>query len=164
MAPGILNTIVQLLLQYPRYWWNEVNFSSTSITFDRFQIRSREGQGHDPHALQLRCPLQAQKRWNYNDNSLDLISVNCKIMGEPYLNACLMYVIFSSETSSSVPSAKMCDINKPILLHVILILTCKGLTPGQKSLVPIAYSLCIGDSDITDKCGYLTFSARCHAA
>ena len=35
MALGMLNTVVPLLWHYLRYWWNERNFSSTVITFDR---------------------------------------------------------------------------------------------------------------------------------
>ena len=35
MAPGILKTMVILLWQYLRYWWNKVNLSSTRITLDR---------------------------------------------------------------------------------------------------------------------------------
>ena len=35
MALGILNTMVVCLWHYLRYWWNETNFSSTRITFDR---------------------------------------------------------------------------------------------------------------------------------
>ena len=35
MVPGILNIMVTLLWQYLRYWWKEMNFSSTWITFDR---------------------------------------------------------------------------------------------------------------------------------
>ena len=34
----MLNTMVALLWQYPRYWWNRVNFSSTRITLTNFNI------------------------------------------------------------------------------------------------------------------------------
>ena len=35
MALGVLNTMITHVWQYLRYWWNEVNFSSARITFDR---------------------------------------------------------------------------------------------------------------------------------
>ncbi len=35
MAPGILNAMVRHLWLYLRYWWNEIDFSSAMITFDR---------------------------------------------------------------------------------------------------------------------------------
>ena len=38
MMPGILNTVVACLWLYLRYWWNEGNFSSTRITFDRLHL------------------------------------------------------------------------------------------------------------------------------
>ena len=34
MAPGVPNATIPRLSQHLRYWWNEVNFSSTRITFD----------------------------------------------------------------------------------------------------------------------------------
>ena len=38
MALGILNAMVPHLWQYLRYWWNEANFSSTRITFNRLYL------------------------------------------------------------------------------------------------------------------------------
>ncbi len=38
MAPGILKTMVPHPWLYLRYWWNEVDFSSAMITFDRLYL------------------------------------------------------------------------------------------------------------------------------
>ncbi len=38
LALGILKTNLLCMLQYVRYWWNEMRYSSTMITFDRFYI------------------------------------------------------------------------------------------------------------------------------
>ncbi len=38
MALGVLNAMVPRLWLYLRYWWNEVDFSSATITFDRLYM------------------------------------------------------------------------------------------------------------------------------
>ncbi len=56
MAPGVLNTIVHVphLWLYLKYWWNEVDFSSARITFDRLygSVWGRgQGQGRGQGAV-----------------------------------------------------------------------------------------------------------------
>ena len=56
MAPGILNTVILQLRLYPRYPWNEVNFSSARITFDRLYRRLPQPKRIN-NLFQCRCIL-----------------------------------------------------------------------------------------------------------
>ena len=61
MAPGILETMVTLLWQYLIYWWNEVDISSTRITFDRLHTRA-----HAPAQLPPVICIHAYMYINHN--------------------------------------------------------------------------------------------------
>ena len=54
---GILNAKVPHMWQYLRYWWNEVNVSSTRITFDRVydEVCTNIKSCHNSRPSHLHC-------------------------------------------------------------------------------------------------------------
>ena len=56
VALGVMNAIVPRLSKYLRYWWKEVEFSSTRIPFDRVYQRLLSNlDNHKNTTVLLRC-------------------------------------------------------------------------------------------------------------
>ncbi len=63
MAPGILNTMVPPLWLYLKYWWNEINFSSTRNTFDRHYVIMINGSAASFPEIETQFPLMSLKHF-----------------------------------------------------------------------------------------------------